>query len=99
MSTRTVPADLSDLTQETYDLYMKEVKAILFQTSFKQILITPEHLSAVDDYEITAIPQASGGILVQLQPKTGSYAELLETVKNLPSVEQQLLKGYMNSFY
>lgn len=99
MTTRTVPADLSDLTQEIYDRYTKTVKAILFQTAFKQILVTPEHLSAVDDYEITAVPQASGGILVQLQPKTGSYVELLETIKNLSPTEQQLLKGYMNSFY
>ena len=99
MTSRTVPTNLSDLTQETYDLYMKEVKGILLQMSYRQVLLTPEHLSAVDDYEITAVQQASGGILVQLQPKTGSYAELLETIKNLSPTEQQLLKGYMNSFY
>ena len=99
MPTRTVPTNPSDLTKETYDLYMKEVKGILLQLSYRQFLLTPEHLSASDDYEITAVSKAYEGIIVQLQPKTGSYAELLETIKNLSPTEQQLLKGYMNSFY
>lgn len=97
MTERTIPTNLSDLTQETYDLYMKEVKAILLQMSYRQILLTPENLLAVEDYEIIAIPQASGGVLIQLRAKSGTLAEIINSVNQLTPTDRQLLKSYLNS--
>lgn len=94
---QTLPANVSELSQEQYELYVKEVKAILLQQSYRQVLVLPESLETANSYEIVSIPQTNGGILVQLRAISGTFAAVLESVKQLSATDQQLLRSYLNS--
>ena len=83
-----MPAEVTDVTQEQYELYITEVKAILFQLPQRQTLITPESLSAVTNTEIVSIVQASGGILVQLRTVPSPLDQALSEYNNLTETQK-----------
>lgn len=91
-----LPASVSDLTQEQYELYITEVKAILFPLPQKQTLLTPENLSFVSNFEIISIPQQNGGILVQLRPVPSQLDEALAEYNQLTDEEKLQFKAAIN---
>ncbi len=92
-----LPANVSDLTQEQYLLYVQEVKAILFQAPQLQVLVTPESLEAVSNYEIVSIPQANEGILVQLRAVPSPLEVATDAVSNLSETELAQFKSWLES--
>ncbi len=92
-----LPSDVSNLTQDQYDLYIKEVKAILFQLPQLQSLVTLESLNAVTNYEIVSIPQASGGILVQLRAVPSPLEIATEAAASLSPVELAQFRSWLES--
>lgn len=94
MTELTLPANVSDLTQEQYLLYIKEVKALLFQLPGKQALVTPDSLSSVSSAEIVSIPQQNGGILIQLRAIPTNVDEAVTLYNQLTRTEKaQFLKA------
>jgi hypothetical protein len=88
MAELTLPANVSDLTQEQYDLYVTEVKAMLFQMPNLQSLVTPDSLLAVINYEIVSIPQTNGGICIPLRSVPSPLDTAISAFNALTEQEQ-----------
>lgn len=94
-----LPPLVVDLNQQQYELYIQEVKGILYQLPTKQCLVTPGSLAQVSEgFEIVSIPQSNGGILIQLRkaPHPQDLATALAAYEVLTENEKAQFKSAAN---
>lgn len=85
-----LPTNVADLSQETYERYVLQVKAILRRFPNAQILLVREELTAVSrGVEIVSVPQTTGGILIQLRRVSTKIDEAIALYEDLSESERK----------